>query len=81
VTDESELEGVLRLLFSVIGEQHDQNKGLERLVGLGIEKSFSSTIDGVIIEKVAVETLCRKVLPYCPPYALQEHTHFPLQVS
>jgi hypothetical protein len=58
VTDESELEGVLKLLFSIIDEQHYQNKWFERLVGLGIEKSFSSTIDGVVIEKVAVLKLC-----------------------
>jgi hypothetical protein len=58
VTDESELEGVLKLLFSIIDEKHFQNKGFERLVGLGIEKSFSSTTDGVVIEKVAVLKLC-----------------------
>jgi hypothetical protein len=58
VTHEPELEEKLQFLFSVIDNDLDEQKKFERLVGLGIEKSFSSTIDGVMSEKVAVLKLC-----------------------
>lgn len=51
VTDESEVDENLKLLYSNISS-HPKTFG--RVVGLGIEKSFSSTTDGVISEKVAV---------------------------
>jgi hypothetical protein len=58
VNKESELEGLLGYLFSLIDRKRNENRKFQRVVGLGIEKSFSSTIDGVVIEKVAVLKLC-----------------------
>jgi hypothetical protein len=56
VTDESKLECVLKLLFSEIKPLPTT---FHRVVGLGIEKSFSySTTDGVMSEKIAVLKLC-----------------------
>jgi len=51
------------LLLSVIDaellkDNYAGNSSYERVVGLDIEKSFSSTSDGVVIEKVAVLKLC-----------------------
>jgi hypothetical protein len=64
ITNESALEGGLKLLLSAIDVELLKNNyagnSLERVVGLDIEKSFSSssTSDGVVSEKVAVLKLC-----------------------
>jgi hypothetical protein len=59
VTNELRLEDVLFDLFSVIDKKSDEIMKFQRIVGFGIEKSFSSsTINGVVIEKVAVLKLC-----------------------
>jgi hypothetical protein len=67
VTDESKLERFLIMLFSNIKPHH---RTFHRVVGLGIEKSFS--YDGVMMrEKVAVLKLCAE------KYCLIVHlTHF-----
>jgi hypothetical protein len=63
ITSESALEGGLKLLLSVIDAEllknnYVGNSSYERVVGLDIEKSFSSTSNGVVSEKVAVLKLC-----------------------
>jgi hypothetical protein len=53
------LDPFLKLLFAVIDKKRDENRKFGRVVGLGIEKSFStSTIDGSVVEKVAVLKPC-----------------------
>jgi hypothetical protein len=58
VTTKSGLEEGHQLLFSNTCKKGYGGRKLRSLVGLGIEKSFSSTTDGVISEKVAVLKLC-----------------------
>jgi hypothetical protein len=62
VIDESELEEELKFLFPINHERY-YGKKFRCLVGLGTEKSFSSTMDGLISEKVAVLKLCKN--NYC----------------
>jgi hypothetical protein len=64
ITNESALEGGLKLLLSVIDAEllrnnYAGNSSYERVVGFDIEKSFSSsTSNGIVSEKVAVLKLC-----------------------
>ncbi|KAE8021447.1 hypothetical protein FH972_007333 [Carpinus fangiana] len=62
IANELALEVGLKLLLSVIDvellKKNCADSNYERVVGLDIEKSFRSTRDGVVIEKVAVSKLC-----------------------
>jgi hypothetical protein len=62
ITNELALEVGLKLLLSVIDvellKKNCADSNYERVVGLDIEKSFSSTRDGVVSEKVAALKLC-----------------------
>jgi hypothetical protein len=51
VTDESKLEGALKVLYP---DKSSISETFGRVVGLGIEKSFSSTIGGVMSEKATI---------------------------
>ncbi|XP_062152154.1 uncharacterized protein LOC133860592 [Alnus glutinosa] len=77
VTDESKLECVLKLLFSKIKPLPTT---FHRVVGLGIEKSFSSKTYGneptIMFEKVAVLKLCAE--NDCLIVHLQQFKHIPI---
>jgi hypothetical protein len=54
---------------------HDTYLGILRLLQPKRQSYFQTSIEKVAVFKLF---MCRKLLPYCPPYALQENTHFPL---
>ncbi|KAL0014426.1 hypothetical protein SO802_001495 [Lithocarpus litseifolius] len=62
ITHESALEEGLKFLLSTFNveesEKNNVGQNFERVVGLDTEKSFSSTSDGLVSDKVALLKLC-----------------------